>query len=218
MHGVAAPARQPSRPEAGFTLVELLVALFAMAVLAGMAWQGVDGMLRTREATQASLDRTLRLNTLLMQWEQDLTALHASGVAPALQFDGRTLRLTRSAVDGVQIVAWAVHDGAWWRWASPPTTRAEALQESWLASQQLQGGEPGQLRALEGATGWQLYFYRGNGWSNAQSTGDQAERAPGAPGQPQGEVFEQLPDGVRLVIDLPGGTLTRDLIVPAQAE
>lgn len=214
----AGPGRRPARPAAGFTLVELLVALFAMAVLAGMAWQGVDGMLRTREATQAALDRTLRLNTVLMQWEQDLSALQASGVAPALQFDGRTLRLTRTADDGLQVVAWAVHDGAWWRWAGPPTTRAELLQESWLASQQLQGGEPGQLRAIEGATGWRLFFYRGNGWSNAQSTGDLAERATGLPGSDTAEPVEQLPDGVRLVIDLPGGTLTRDLPVPAQTE
>jgi len=206
------------RPERGFTLVELLVALFVMAVLAGMAWQGVDAMLRTREGTQAALEATLRLNTVVTQWEQDLAALHESTAVPALQFDGRTLRLTRTAPGGVQVVAWAVHDGAWWRWSSPPTTRGEPLQQYWLASQQLQGPEPGQLRAVEGATGWQLYFYRGNAWSNAQSTGNSGSRAngrqnPGAAGAP-----EVLPEGVRLVIDLPAGPLTRDVLVPAQPE
>jgi general secretion pathway protein J len=202
----------------GFTLVELLVAMFAMAVLAGMAWQGVDGMLRTREATQDALDRTLRLNTVLMQWEQDLAALHASTVVPPLQFDGRTLRLTRTTPEGVQVVAWAVHDGAWWRWAGPVTTRTEALQEGWLASQQLQGGEPGQLRLVEGAADWRLFFYRGNGWSNAQSTGDRVERAAGVPGRAAADTIEQLPEGLRLEIELPEGLLTRDLLVPAQAE
>ena len=32
----------------GFTLVEVLVALLVMAVMAGMAWQGVDGIVRSR--------------------------------------------------------------------------------------------------------------------------------------------------------------------------
>ena len=35
----------------GFTLVEVLVALVIMAVLAGMAWRGVDGMARSRSAS-----------------------------------------------------------------------------------------------------------------------------------------------------------------------
>ena len=37
----------------GFTLVEVLVALVVMATLAVMAWQGVDGIVRTRDASQA---------------------------------------------------------------------------------------------------------------------------------------------------------------------
>lgn len=215
----ARPTRRTGRRAAagGFTLVELLVALFVMAVLAGLAWQGVDGMLRTREATQASIDQTLRLNTVLTQWEQDLAALHPNDVVPPLQFDGRTLRLTRTADDGVHVVAWAVHDGAWWRWASPVTTRSDALQESWLASQQLQGNEPGQLRALEGAEDWQVYFYRGNAWTNAQSTGDLVSRANTGGAAPQ-PATEALPSGVRLVITLPGGPLTRDLLVPPEPE
>jgi general secretion pathway protein J len=203
------------RPARGFTLVEVLVALFVMAVLSGMAWQGVDSMLRTRELTQAAIERTSRLNTVLAQWEQDLAALHDSGTVPALQFDGGSLRLTRRTDDGVQTVVWSVRDDAWWRWSAPATTRAEALQQQWLASQQLQGNEPGQLRLIDGATGWQVYFYRGNAWSNAQSSGELASRAGAQPGAAQAE---QLPTGVRLVIELPGGALTRDLLVPPQAQ
>jgi hypothetical protein len=51
--------------------------------------------------------------------------------------------------------------------------RSAALREAWLASQQLQGQEPGQLQLLDGVAGWQLYFWRGQGWSNAQSSADE---------------------------------------------
>ena len=40
----------------GFTLVEVLVALVVMSLLAVMAWQGVDGMVRARDASQRRLE------------------------------------------------------------------------------------------------------------------------------------------------------------------
>ena len=77
----------------GFTLVEVLVALAIMAVMAALAWQGVDGMMRSREAGQQAIERTSRLNTIVVQWEQDLRELHDTGIVPAITFDGQTLRL-----------------------------------------------------------------------------------------------------------------------------
>ena len=208
--------RQPVAPAfaRGFTLVELLVALAAMAVLAGLAWSGIDGMLRSREATLTAMDRTLRLSTVLTQWSQDLDAVQETPAVPPMQFDGRTLRLTRATDEGVRVVAWTVRDGAWWRWAGPVVQRTGDLQQSWLASQQLQGGEAGELQLVDGVSDWQLYYYRGNAWTNAQSSGDVARSRTGD--KDIVDDREDLPDGVRLVLTLPGGTLTRDLVVPPQ--
>jgi general secretion pathway protein J len=196
----------------GFTLVEVLVALMIMAVLAAMAWQGIDGIARSRGTAQSRMEQTLRLTAVLAQWEHDLQAVHDTyGAVPALAFDGATLRLVRRAEGGVQIVAWSLRGGAWLRWAGPPVTRAAELQEQWMRSQQLLGNEPGQLRTLGGVGDWQLYCYRGNAWSNCQSSADVAP-GPGG-GTPPREV---LPSAVRLVLTLPEGALTRAVALGPQ--
>ncbi len=221
----ASPGRRAGRFRvAGFTLVEVLVALLIMALLAGLAWQGLDGIARARDGSKAAIERTVRLNTVLTQWQQDLQALFDTTEVPAISFDGQTLRLTRRVDDGVAMVAWSVRDGQWRRWATPGVTRAGDLQQNWLRSQQLLGNEPGQVVLSGGASDWQIYFSRGGQWSNAQSTGDLAPVAAmpaasaasassvssvgSAPGTALREI---LPDAVRLLITLDGQTLTRDI-------
>jgi general secretion pathway protein J len=208
----------------GFTLVEVLVAMTVMALMAVMAWQGVDGIVRSRNASQVRLEQTLRLNTVMAQWEQDLASIQDNPSAPqAIACDGASVRLTRRTPDGLQIVAWSLRPddsgGAWVRWAGPAVTTVGALQDSWLRSLQLQGGEPGSLKTLTGVQGWQVYFYRNNGWSNCQSSGDVVQGTPGTPGTPGLPAPRtQLPDGVRMVMSfVPGnglnGDLTRDTLV-----
>jgi general secretion pathway protein J len=210
------------RPHRGFTLVEVMVALVVMAVLAAMAWQGVDAMMRTREITQTNIERSLRMSNVLGQWEQDLAAVVDSprGVLPALAFDGQSLRLLRRNGEGLQIVVWSLREGALLRWASQVTTRASQLQEYWLQSLQLLGNEAAQLRTLDGLNSIQVYFYRNNGWSNAQSTGDVAF-VPGIPASGvAARTTERLPDGVRLVLGFAADgadlKLTRDVLMPPQ--
>jgi prepilin-type N-terminal cleavage/methylation domain-containing protein len=87
----------------GFTLVEVLVALVVMSILAGLSWQAVDGLVRTREAVQVQNGRLVVMGTALAQWEQDLQALLTDGPVPAIHFDGARLRLTRRAPEGVQL-------------------------------------------------------------------------------------------------------------------
>ena len=213
------------RRQAGFTLVEVLVALLMMALLTTLAWQALDGVLRARDDSGSLLDRTSRLATVMTQWDQDLQALVDTEAVPALAFDGQTLRLTRRAEGGVQVVAWSVRGGQWLRWTALPVVRNGELQDAWLRSQQLQGGEPGTVLLLGGASQWQIYFERGGQWSNAQSSGDlvaatvvvppPAAPASGAsaptPGAPAAAAREALPEAVRLQLTLDGQSLTRDI-------
>ena len=85
-------------------------------------------------------------------------------------------------------------------------TRIQDLQDWWIRSQQWTAIRGDALPMLDEVQSQQIYFYRGNAWSNAQSTGDFEA----------GE-NEMLPTGVRLVLTLPAGLLTRDLLVrPSQ--
>jgi general secretion pathway protein J len=172
------------RASGGFTLVEVLVALLAMALLAGLAWRGLDGVLRSRDAGRESIDRTVRLATVLTQWEQDLQALHDSGAVPPLSFDGQSLRLTRRSERGVSLVSWSVRGGVWQRWSSPVLVNSGELQDWWLRSHQFVGNEAGSLTVADAASEWQVYFHRGTGWSNAQSSGDLLVPAPALPAAP----------------------------------
>ncbi|MCE2658556.1 MAG: prepilin-type N-terminal cleavage/methylation domain-containing protein [Rubrivivax sp.] len=218
----------------GFTLVEVLVALAIMAVLAALTWRGIDGMTRSQEVSQAALERTTRLGTVLQQWERDLQAVQQGAGVPALAFDGATLRLTRTADSGLQLVAWSLRDGALWRWASAPLTRSADIQEQWFRSQQLLGDEPGTLRVLGEVGQMQVYFYRNNAWTNAQSAGDQDDTDnpnppsgnPVTPQPPAGgasgpaaapvSASEALPAGVRLQLSFSTGQLTRDVLLSGQ--
>lgn len=211
----------PARSQAGFTLVEVLVALVLMALLSGMAWRGLDGISRARDASQTRVEQTLRLNTVLAQWEQDLQSVYDTSIVPALSFDGATVRLVRRQPDGLQVVAWSQREQRWLRWTGPIVTQPSALRESWLVSQQLLGNETAQLRMHDGMTGWQVYFYRSNSWSNAQSSAGPAAAAPVAAGASAPVAMRTpLPTGVRIVLSFEGaglaGNLTRDVLLGPQ--
>ncbi|MBQ1762022.1 MAG: prepilin-type N-terminal cleavage/methylation domain-containing protein [Aquincola sp.] len=189
------------RRQHGFTLVEVMVAMFIMAVMAVMAWQGVDAIARSRTVAKASVDRTLRVGTVLAQWQADLRAVQPNQVVDPLNLTNQLARLIRSTDDGVQVVVWSLRGGRLLRWASPSTRLAGELQEYWLRSQQLLGTESAQLLMLDGVSGWQTYCSDGSpSLNNCEST------------------QEAMPVAVRLVLQFDGetaGTLTRDTALPA---
>lgn len=156
---------------------------------------------------------------------------------PGLDYDGQVLRLTRRYAetgedtknatndDSIRVVAWSqrnielgsgaglVNKTQWLRWQSAPVkTRAE-LQAAWLqakqwASNATEADKKGEV-VVAAVDKWQVFYYRNDAWSNAQSSADVAADSNAA----------ALPDGVRLVLTLAAGqalvgTITRDWVRP----
>jgi general secretion pathway protein J len=214
----------------GFTLIELLVAIAVMAMMAMMSWQGLDGMTRAQAQTRQRANEVLALQMGLAQWAADLDALAQGTQIPSIDWDGRVIRMTRysrtSAADGLLVVAWSrrIVDGTgqWLRWQSPPVRTRGELQDAWQQAT-LWAQNPGQeLKRREviitPLDQWQLFYYRQDAWTNPLSSA--AGTAPSASGTPVPAVpTTSLPDGVRLVLTLPGtsalaGVITRDWIRP----
>ncbi len=213
----------------GFTLIEVLVSLLILAVMSATAWKGMDGITKAREVADGKLKQTLRLQSVMTQWEADLSAVMDTGVVPAWQFDGANVRMTRKTGAGAQMVVWSLRNGQWVRWASAATTMVGDLQQQWMRSFQLQGKEPGTLVAEPGLEQWQVYCHRNGNWSNCQSSNDVA-KVRGNVGAPSGgatapavatQTKEVLPQAIRVVLTLGpssgfSGAVTRDVIMPPQ--
>ena len=216
------------RGSRGFTLVELLVALFVLALLATLSWRGIDGMIRARQQTEARADEVLALQTGLAQWGADLEAIVEFAPLGALDWNGRVLRLTRrsslSPADGVRVVGWTRREGRWLRWESQPVTTRGELDAAWLLADLWSQNPSDALRRQEVAIAplqeWQVFFWRNDSWTNPLSsdgtplgTGIQGRAGPG------GTRVGTLPEGVRLVLQLPpgraiSGRLQRDWVRP----
>ena len=221
------------RFSSGFTLVELMVALFAMALLAVMSWRGLDGMSRAQEQTQARSDEVLALQVGLEQWGADLDALIALPATPALDWNGRVLRITRSSSvapgEGIVVVAWTRRivdgQGLWLRWQSAPAITREQLDQAWQQAD-VWSQNPGDAErrgevAVAPLTDWQVFYFRGNAWTNPQSSADLTVTPAAAAASAPAPAVQtpSLPDGVRLVLTIPpgqtiSGTVTRDWVRP----
>ncbi len=219
--------RRPLRRPRGFTLIELLVAIAVMAIMAGLAWRGLDAMLRTRTQVQTYSEQLQALQVGLAQWSADLDALLPLPNTPALDWDGRALRLTRRNVNdsGLLVVAWtrrADDGGQWLRWQSAPLQSRGDLQDAWLRAAQWAQNPGAADRQQEVAVlplaQWQVFYYRADAWTNPLSSANAAASAASAAATPD----SALPDGVRLILTLPdnyavSGSLTRDWVRLATA-
>lgn len=130
----------------GFSLLEVLVALAVFAVLAAMAWGGLDTLARSRQILDAESERLAQLQRGLMRFERDLRqalprVARSEGGGLAMQGDAQSLELSvwlpsdgwSATTPGVERVAWRCADDGLHRirWAavdySGSTPRSDTL-------------------------------------------------------------------------------------------
>ncbi len=217
----------------GFTLVELLVALFVLSLVAILGWRGLDGMVRTQSALQGRADDVLALQAGVAQWRTDLDAVTPLPGLPAIAWNGQVLRMVRRAEGpegpAMAVAAWTRRSDAgaslWRRWLSPPATTRQEIEAAWQQAD-LWARNPGATERLREAAvapldDWQVFFFREDAWVNPQTSDAQrAETASGAPAPAgSGAGNTTLPEGVRVVLSLPAGgpvsgNLTLDWVNP----
>jgi general secretion pathway protein J len=222
---------QARRASRGFTLVELLVALLALSLLAVLSWRGLDGMTRAQALTETRADEVLTLQVGLAQWGADLDAVMQLPQFTALDWNGRVLRMTRrgtaAVTDGVVVVGWTRRTvngvGTWLRWQSPPLTTRGQVEDAWLRADTWSQNPGDEERRREVAIApleeWQIFYYRGDAWTNPLSSDASTGGLPPGAAPPGGRSTGAIPDGVRLVLSLPpgqaiNGKLTRDWVRP----
>lgn len=233
-----------STQNSGFTLIEVLVVIGIMALMTLITWRGIDSMTRTQGQLQSRANDTRTLQTGLAQWQADLDQLAHLPGTPSWNWDGQVLRLTRQgpitlasrtdSQSSVMVVAWTwrrdpnqPNSGNWQRWQSPPLTQRQAWQSAWkLAQQWGQAAEnntqTGQVE-IHPLSGWHLFVHLGGNWANPLSNDTVTPGNPSEASTPKTNVLQgTVPDGVRLVLQLPpgpvgSGTLIMDWIRPTMS-
>ena len=224
-----AKRRYSSELSGGFTLIELLVAISVMSLLAVLSWRGLDGMARAQVQTSLRADQVLTLQAGLAQWKIDLDALAQTPQVNPLDWDGRVLRLTRRTAtpgDGLMVVAWmrrSDDEGQWLRWQSQVVRTSGGWTDAWSRA-----GAWAQSATTKGSTDeisitplqeWQIFYFRGNAWTNPMSSPGQQPTSRSTQQTPQTVSVAVIPDGIRLILVLPAsqaisGKLTVDWINP----
>lgn len=161
----------PNKPQhsdvAGFTLLELLVALSVFALLAIMAYTGLQNVLDTAAHVEASAQQTARLQLVFNRLEQDFSQMIQRPVRDALgdeqaavQGQAQAIVFTRTGWQNplqrrrsdLQRVAWLLQENVLYRryWSV-----LDGAQESdWLEAEMLEHVEAVEFRYLDAQSDW----------------------------------------------------------------
>jgi general secretion pathway protein J len=124
------------RRAAGFTLIEMLVAIALLAVIAVLSWRGLSATIRGRDDVVSSLTQTRMLGRYFSQLQYDMSSLVTADevYGPPLRILPNELVLVRHLAIGdgttsLQVVRYQLKEHQLRRSASPPVSSLSKLIE-----------------------------------------------------------------------------------------
>ncbi|MBQ5940951.1 type II secretion system protein J [Massilia sp. AB1] len=201
-----------SKRRAGFTLVELLVAISILAIVAVLGWRGLDGIVRGRIVLTEQMETTRGMQLAFAQMQSDCAHLAGGDVLgrrPYLQWDADRLTLVRKVYvenepSRLQVVSYRVAGGQLLRRESPGTRDLAQLEQLW---QSISSDAPAQnsppVALQNGVLGMQIQAWQNNAWRNepAQVVGNpQQQQQPPLVQAPTGASNE--PTGVQVALNV----------------
>ncbi|MES2296689.1 MAG: prepilin-type N-terminal cleavage/methylation domain-containing protein [Pseudomonadota bacterium] len=162
------------RRRAGFTLVELLVAISILAIVAVLGWRGLDTIVRARSALVQDMEQTRGLQLAFAQLQSDCAQIAGSGELPTRQTlvaQSGSLTLIRTiAFDGqpsqFEVVAYRFKDGGLTRSESASTRDLTALDAMWDAVLKDTDSNP-QITFQTDVLSMSIQAYQNGGWVGA---------------------------------------------------
>ncbi len=195
---------------AGFTLVELLVAISILAIVAVLGWRGLDGIVRARVALSEDLKQTRGMQLAFAQMQND-----AARIANPKDVDGQILTLSaepgrltlirnvfvENEPSRLQVVAYRIVDGVLMRRETNAIRNITELVPLWQAV--LADTDKSQPVALQGGVSsmsLRTWAGKNSGWGGdagegvtGPADGQAAQNAPMMPVMPTGlEVSLQM--------------------------
>ncbi|KVO87001.1 general secretion pathway protein GspJ [Burkholderia ubonensis] len=163
----------------GFTLIELMIAIAILAVVAVLAWRGLDQIMRGRDKVSSAMEDERIFAQMFDQMRIDARRAATDDEAgqPALGVAGNTLQIVRAfdapgAAPRLQVIRYRIAGGRVVRYASPPLADANRLRDT-LKNPDVEGWSAVALMGGVGAIDAKLYVPR-VGWTTNVQTADEA--------------------------------------------
>lgn len=178
------PRRQ--RTPAGFTLIEMVIAITILAIIALISYRSLDGIIRGQHRLAESLEETRAIDRLFEQLDMDFgEAVRDDDLGePAVVFGDDDLRIVRTLRDAGkptrwQVVRYRVENGTLMREASAPLNDRGATREA------LKNELPERLALVEHTSTLRVRGWSRQGWQASSADAARPASAVAVPGMLQ---------------------------------